>query len=275
MKIGDQSLTEKRDRIWIQGAGELASGTAWRLVRCGYRVVMAEVPAPRAIRRLVSFAEAVFAGRTSVEGVPGRLVKGDEASFVAGEVQVLVDPEARSLPRLKPAAIVDARLAKKPPVPLPAGEIPVIGLGPGFLCGRDAVFIIETHREARPGAVLERGEALADTGIPGRVGGETSRRLLRSPAAGSLEPKCRLGDLVQAGQELGQVGGRPLRSEIDGLLRGLIHPAVELLAGDKVGDVDPRGAAVDPRQVSDKSLAVAGGVLEALLRLEVLPDAAG
>jgi xanthine dehydrogenase accessory factor len=36
-------------------------------------------------------------------------------------------------------------------------------------------------------------------------------------------------------------------------------------AGTKLGDIDPRGAAVDPCLVSDKARAVAAGVLEAIL----------
>ncbi len=36
-------------------------------------------------------------------------------------------------------------------------------------------------------------------------------------------------------------------------------------AGTKLGDVDPRGAAVDPTRISDKARAIAAGVLEAVL----------
>jgi xanthine dehydrogenase accessory factor len=53
----------------------------------------------------------------------------------------------------------------------------------------------------------------------------------------------------------------------------LVHPEAELSPGTKVGDVDPRGSGVDNSQVSDKSLAVGGGVLEALLRLKIWPSA--
>jgi xanthine dehydrogenase accessory factor len=257
--------------VWIQGAGELASGVAFRLVRSGYRVVMAEIPHPLVVRRLVAFAEAVRQERIEVEGLWGRLGRPSAAGFTAGEVTVIVDPQAQQLPRLDPRAIVDARMTKTSPRPLPVGSRPVIGLGPGFCCGRDAVFVIETHRGARLGAVLERGEAASNTGIPGTIAGEGARRLLRAPAAGRLEPLRRIGDLVRTGETVATVGGRPVTSRLDGLVRGLIHPDVELFGGEKVGDIDPRGSAVDPRLVSDKALAIAGGVLEALLRLRVRP----
>jgi xanthine dehydrogenase accessory factor len=260
-------------RVWIQGAGELASGVAWRLCRSGYRVIAAEVARPRVVRRLVAFAEAVRSGEVLVEGVPGRLVAAEQAGFLPGQVTVVVDPSGRQLERLRPAAIIDGRMTKQRPEPLPAAGIPVIGLGPGFRCGRDAVAIVETKRGPRLGAVIEQGEAAPDTGMPGMIGGETLHRLLRAPAAGHLRPLVEIGDLVSGGQMIGEVGGEPLIAQISGTLRGIIHPDVELFAGEKVGDVDPRGAAVDPRLISDKALAVAGGVLEALLRLGITPDA--
>ena len=265
-------MGDVKNRIWIQGGGELASGVAWRVRRCGYRVVCAEVPAPRCVRRPVCFAEAVREGRCEVEGVPGRLVRPAEAAWDDEAVQVVVDPAATAAVRLRPDVVVDGRMTKRSPVPIEGVSSPVIGLGPGFRCGRDASFVIETHRGGRLGEVLATGEAMPNTGVPGAVGGESERRLLRSPAAGRLVPQAAIGDLVTRGQVLGSVAGSPVSSRLDGILRGFIHPEVELSEGEKVGDVDPRGAEVDPHQVTDKSLAVAGGVLEALLRLGIQPS---
>jgi xanthine dehydrogenase accessory factor len=257
-------------RIWIQGAGELASGVAWRLVKAGWLVLCAERPEPLAVRRLVCFASAVRAGRVEIAGIPGVLRPATEAAWHPGEVTVLVDPEATLLPSLDPAAVVDARMTKRPPRPLPLAGRPLIGLGPGFACGRDAALIVETQRGPRLGAVLSEGEAAPDTGVPGEIGGEGARRLLRAPRAGRLEPRREIGDLVGAGETVAFVGGAPVVSLLDGRLRGLAFAGTELRAGEKVGDVDPRGAAVDPRAISDKALAVAEGVLEALkcLRIE-------
>jgi len=257
--------------VWIQGAGELASGVGWRLVRCGYAVVMAEVARPRAVRRLVCFGEAVYTGRVVIEGIPGRLVAPEAAEFAAGEAIVIVDPQGSQLPRLQPAALVDGRMTKQPPRLLPAGPWPVVGLGPGFACGRDAALIVETQRGARLGSVIASGSAAPDTGVPGPVAGVAGERVLRAPAAGRLRARVGIGDLVAAGQGIGEVAGLPVVTAIAGRVRGLAHPDVELTAGEKLGDVDPRGAAVDPSLVSDKALAVAGGVLEALLRLGVRP----
>ena len=259
-------------RIWIQGAGELASGVAFRLFRCGYEVVMAEIEKPRSVRRLVCFSEAVHAGSCVVEGVPGRLCTADELGFSASDVVVVVDPQAREMARLAPSAVIDARMTKREPAPLPRGNAILIGLGPGFRAGRDCEYVIETHRLARLGEVIRSGEAAADTGVPGPVGGHSGLRLLRAPVAGRLRPVKAIGDRVRVGDLIGDIDGHPLMSRLDGTLRGLIHPDVELSPGEKVGDVDPRGDAVDPGLVSDKALAVAGGVLAALIGSGVAPD---
>jgi xanthine dehydrogenase accessory factor len=257
--------------IWIQGAGELASGVAVRLVRSGYRVVLADIEKPLAVRRLVAFSEAIYQGRTLVEDIPGDLADPSSVSFITGGVTVVVDPDAVLLPALNVDAVVDARMTKVEPESLPRGPACLIGLGPGFTCGQDADLIIETHREARLGAVISEGSAAPNTGVAGSVGGQTLRRVVRAPSAGNISPLCQIGDLVQEGDVLGHVNGVPVVSNLGGMIRGLVHPEAELLTGTKVGDVDPRGREIDPYLVSDKSLAVGGGVLEALLRLGVLP----
>jgi xanthine dehydrogenase accessory factor len=50
-----------------------------------------------------------------------------------------------------------------------------------------------------------------------------------------------------------------------GVLRGLIHPSVRVHAGMKIGDLDPRADVSYCFTVSDKSLAIGGGALEAIL----------
>lgn len=257
--------------IWVQGAGELASGVAWRLARCGYGVITAEIANPLAVRRLVAFGEAVYEGRVEVEGIAGIRCAPAAAEYRSGQVAVVVDPRAGQLARLGASAVIDARMTKKAPEPLPTGDWLRIGLGPGFTAGQDVDFVIETHRQARLGSVIERGTAAANTGVPGVLGGESARRVVYSPAAGRLEPLVRIGELVAEGQVLGRVAGRDVVSRLSGRLRGLVHPLAELSPGVKVGDVDPRGDAIDPARISDKALAIAGGVLEALLRARIPP----
>ena len=141
----------------------------------------------------------------------------------------------------------------------------MVGLGPGFTAGADVHAVVETNRGHRMGRVFWDGSAQSDTGVPDPVNGEDVKRVLRAPGAGVFEPTAELGSLVSSGAQLAQISGEALFAPFDGALRGLLHGGIEVSAGAKVGDLDPRGDLSVCSLISDKSLAVGGGVLEALL----------
>jgi len=172
----------------------------------------------------------------------------------------------------EPDAVVDARLTKRAPRPLARGKIPLIGLGPGFTCGLDADLVVETHRPEGPGKLITQGSAAPNTGTPGEMGGHSLARVVRAPVAGRFVPVSAIGDLVEKGQVLGHVEGFPVAAGVAGLVRGLVHPRAELYEGEKVGDVDPRGRAVDPDRVTDKALDIGQGVLAGLVHLGLMPE---
>ena len=64
------------------------------------------------------------------------------------------------------------------------------------------------------------------------------------------------------------VGEIPVKAQFRGVLRGLIHPQVPVSKGMKIGDLDPRARPEHCFTISEKSLAVGGGVLEAILHAE-------
>lgn len=260
--------------VVIRGGGDLGTGVAHRLVRAGYRVVVLECEAPRAVRRTVAFAEAVHAGDVEVEGVRAALV---EASAVAPDeggreaVPVVVDADGKLIDRLSPDAVIDARMAKRN-LGTSRNDAPLtVALGPGFEAGLDVDLVIETKRGHSLGRVIERGAALPDTGVPGEVGGVSSNRLLRAPADGEFRASKRIGESVDAGDEVGRVGDAPVTARTAGMIRGLLSDGLSVVRGDKLGDVDPRGTSIDPRAISDKARAVGGAALEALLSRGVLP----
>jgi len=259
-----------RPKALVKGAGDLATGVALRLFRSGFAVVMTEIARPTVVRRTVAFAEAVYEGRAVVEGVEGIKVDDPgqiEAVLRQGAIPVVVDPEAAALREVRPSLLVDAIMAKRNLGTSIADAPAVVALGPGFLAGRDAHAVIETMRGHTLGRVIANGEALPDTGIPGEVGGHAEERLLRAPAAGVFRSALHIGDRVSVGQIVGHVGDAPVGSRLDGVLRGLLHPGIEVTPGSKLGDVDPRAAREHCFTVSDKALAVAGGVLEAACAL--------
>jgi xanthine dehydrogenase accessory factor len=262
--------------VVIRGGGDLGSGVAHRLLRARYAVVILEVEQPTVIRRRVAFASAIYDGEIFVEGVKGLRVADAPTALWAvsqGMIPVLVDPNGHSLSALHAAALVDARLAKRNLGTHKTDAPVVIGLGPGFVAGADVHAVIETQRGHDLGRVIYAGTALADTGLPGNVGGEDARRLLRAPVAGVFHAGRAIGSPVKAGDVVGFVGDSPVLTYIDGVLRGIIHDGVAVPAGLKIGDVDPRGTVEHCFTISDKARAIGGGVLEALLRWRVLPDA--
>ncbi len=247
--------------IFIKGAGDIATGVASRLWRAGFRrICMYELPMPLTVRRTVAFSQAVYDGSAEVEGV--RAVYAHSS----GDMRDILDSGAipvytERLP-YKPDILVDALIAKRNTGTAITDAALVICLGPGFCAGECCHAVIETKRGHDLGRVITRGCAAPNTGIPGEIGGYTTERLLCAPADGVFIPSASITDTVRAGDVVGSVGGVPMTAKIDGVIRGLIHEGVCVTKGLKCGDVDPRGDASACFTVSDKALAVAGGVLE-------------
>ena len=261
-------MRSDRPLVLIRGGGDLATGTAARLHRCGFRVVVIEISKPLAVRRLVALAEAVYTGEVQIEEIHGRRVENPEAVFQVHEekaIPVLVDPIADCRRSLQPEVLVDGRMRKEPPeIGMEAAPL-VIGLGPGFTAGLDCHAVIETNRGHNMGRVYWEGAAEADTSIPEKIVSYDIDRALRAPNSGKFEGKMRLGSIVRKGEVIAEVDDIPLEAPFDGTLRGLLHSGLEVEVGMKVGDLDPRGEPSCCYQISDKSLAVGGGVIEAIL----------
>ncbi len=257
-----------RPLVLIRGGGDIATGVAARLFRCGFAVVVTEIPFPLAVRRLVSLAEAVYAGEVHIEDLRGLLVNeagAVEAAVQTGVIPVLVDPEAECRKTLQPVALVDGRMLKRPSELGPNAAPMVIGLGPGFVAGKDCHAVVETNRGHRMGRVVWRGTAEADTAQPEKVMGFDVERVLRAPASGSVRGLRPLATVVRKGDPIAVVGEAQVFAPFDGTLRGLIHDGVWVEADAKMGDLDPRAEPAHCYEISDKALAVGGGVLEALL----------
>ncbi|MDO4560459.1 MAG: selenium-dependent molybdenum cofactor biosynthesis protein YqeB [bacterium] len=250
----------------VRGGGDLATGVIYRLWRSGFRVISLETRAPLVVRRTVSAASAVFNGSCVIDGMPVRKISSAEEAFFNNGVSVLVDPDGDSIASLRPDLLVDAIMAKRNMGTTIDMAPLVIGIGPGFTAKVDVHYVVETKRGHYLGRLISEGGAIPNTGIPGMEMGYTTERLLRAPADGYLIPLAEIGDHVEAGDVVGTVGKKEVRAQIRGMLRGLIHPSVYLTEGLKIGDVDPRDVREHCFSITDKALAVAGGVLEAVLR---------
>lgn len=236
MNQSNNQIIKKNLLIICRGAGDLATGIIHRLHRAGHRVIALETDYPAAIRRQVSFCEAVYDGSAVVEGVTARLVpaladaetdtetysgendtpaahivseKWDssaiEAVLEAGEVPLLIDPKGESIALLKPDVVVDAIIAKKnlgttiDMAPL------VIGVGPGFTAGQDVHLVIESMRGHNLARIITDGMAQPNTGVPGNIAGFTSERVIHATAAGYIHDVRKIGDIVQKGDEIARI----------------------------------------------------------------------
>ena len=266
---------ELKNVVIIRGGGDLASGTIHRLYRCGYRILVLECEKPTAIRRMVSFCEAVYDGQSSVEGVLCRKINsiGEcEAVWAAGEIPLMVDTEGDILKKYRPAALVDAILAKRNLGTTRDMSDLTIALGPGFVAGDDVDYVVETMRGHNLARVITKGAALPNTGVPGMIAGFGKERVIHAPASGEIHCISKIADIVEKDQILAWIGDTPVRASLTGVLRGIIRDGFIVPKGMKIADIDPRKEQKkNCFTISDKARCIAGSVVEILLSEGVMP----
>lgn len=95
--------------VLIKGGGEVASGIAHRLHRSHFRVCLTEIANPVAISRGTTFAEAVFDGIKTIEGVTAQLVSAAPEEIYEvwqhGNIPIIIDPRASIREEIKPGCI--------------------------------------------------------------------------------------------------------------------------------------------------------------------------
>ena len=272
----------KKILIICRGGGDLATGIVHRLFRAGFPVLVLETDSPAAIRRQVSFSEAVYDGMATVEGVTAeRIASADRAAvdhvLEAGRVPLLVDPEGSSIPLLKPDIVVDAIIAKKNLGTAKEMAPLVIGVGPGFTAGEDVDLVVESMRGHNLARIFTTGSALPNTGIPGNIGGFTKERVLHAEAAGYMKNIRKIGDIVEKGEEIARIYEKmtedgtfsgsyvSVEASISGIIRGLIREGYHFQKGFKIADIDPRESELaNCFTISDKARNIGGSVLEAV-----------
>ena len=253
--------------VWVRGAGELGSGVAHLLHRIGLSVYMSDISPPLAIRRPVTFSDALREGQTDVEGVTAKKPENYELNPATpwGHIPIFEDDPDKLL-AFKPSIIVDARMLKKYSQDFRSWADLFIGLGPGFKVAKNCHLAIETMRGHNLGRIISIGSPQTNTGIPGKLGGETSRRLVRANRSGQIQWTVQFGEMVNKGQRIGLINhDKPVRAPLGGLIRGMISEDTPVVKGMKIGDIDPRGEEVEYQQISEKTRIIASGVFEAII----------
>ncbi|MBT3228439.1 MAG: EF2563 family selenium-dependent molybdenum hydroxylase system protein [Candidatus Marinimicrobia bacterium] len=253
--------------VWVRGAGELGSGVAHLLHRVGIHVFMSDISPPLAIRRPVTFSSALVEGSSEVEGVMAKKADSQKLGQSKSWKHIpIFEDDPDKLLDFNPTVVVDARMLKKYTEDYRSWTDLFIGLGPGFEVEINCHLAIETKRGHNLGRIIAQGSTLTDTGIPGNLGGETSRRLVRATRSGQIRWTCEFGELVKKGQQLGIINNDKLvLAPLDGIVRGMISDSTPVLKGMKIGDIDPRGVEVQYQQISEKARIIASGVFEAII----------
>lgn len=256
--------------ILIKGAGDLATGVAYRLKKSGFDIIMTDIESPTTVRRTVALSQAVYDNNVEVEGIKATLVSGIEEAWNVikqGNIAIVVDEKAEIIKKLKPDVVVDAIIAKEN-IGTKINDAPiVIALGPGFTAGIDCHCVVETKRGHYLGKVIYDGSAIPNTGVPGEIGGYTNERIIRATSDGRILPISKIGDYVEKGDIVAYVNDTPIFAEINGIVRGMLQKDVNVFKGMKSGDIDPRCEKDHCFTISDKARSIGGGVLEAILCL--------
>nr|UWI49985.1 selenium-dependent molybdenum cofactor biosynthesis protein YqeB [Clostridioides difficile] len=265
--------------IVVRGAGDLATAVIYKLHNSGFKVVALEIEEPLAIRRQVSFCEAVYEKEVTIEGVECQLCKNKdeiEKTLSQNKVALIVDPKGEKLSEINPVVLIDGILAKKNLGTTKDMAPLTIALGPGFCAGEDVDLVIETMRGHNLGRIITNGRAEKNTGIPGAIKGISKERVMHSEHSGIMENVCKIGDIVEKGDLLCYINDYEkkyeVRATISGVLRGLLKDGAKVNKNLKILDIDPRKEEVkNAFTISDKARCIAGGVLEAILKNGIYP----
>lgn len=256
-------------RVLIKGGGDLASGVAYRLYMSGFPLLIVEKEKPLAVRRKVAYASAIYEEEVEIEGITAKYVSDlKQVRKLQLDDQIPVttlDDYKKFSHRYENDIFIDGRMLKERPDDIRNDLASlVIGLGPGFTAGENVDVAIETCRGHFLGRAIYDGSTQPYSGKPGKIEGVREKRVIHSPTSGKFVSDQEIGNMVNCGEKIGRVGEITLETEVKGVIRGMIKPGISVKQGTKLADIDPRGQKSYVNYISDKALAVGGGVLEAV-----------
>ena len=262
--------------IQVRGGGEVGSAIAHRLFRSHFRVCITEVASPLAVSRGTCFSEAIYDIAKTIEGVTGeRALPSLEHIYRVwreDKIPVVVDPELSIKPMIRPDVLINAMMLKRETTARLADAALVIGIGPGFTAGVDVHVIIESNHSNDLGKVIMKGKSEENTGKPAEIGGLSTERVFWAEEAGVFTTARNIGEMVKAGDIIGQLGAVPLIAPVSGMLRGLLRNEVRVLANAKLIEIDPVNDPSVCFSIRGKMRAIAGGVLEAVMQQFNIPE---
>ncbi len=252
----------------VLGTNEIASAIAVHLRRAGWGVLLSHDPYPPVIRRAMAFHDVLFGDRVVVEGI-----EGERAETARAIADVLVQPDRVAVSALQladlpafhaPELLVDARMRKYRVAPdLRSVARMTVGIGPNFRVGMNCDVAIET-RPGRSGDIVRAGSTDAADGIASRLGGVGAERFVYSDRPGRWHASVGIGARVLARSAVGHLDGMLVRAPIDGIVRGLPRDGLEVPAGVKLIEIDPRGHEARWTGIDERGRSIAAATVEAV-----------
>lgn len=259
-------------RILVRGSNDVASAVAYTLFQAGYGVVIHDAPKPTVTRRKMAFADAIFDGEATLDGVVARRIDNINLRGLLLSptfIPVVVSDFDRLIQKLRPQVLIDARMQKhkKPFRQLQLAPL-VIGLGPNFVAGDHVHVAIETARGEDLGKIVLHGSTKQLEGEPISIEGYARERYVYAPLAGKFLTDHQIGETVIEGQEIASINETPLHAPISGIIRGLTHNDVPVDLRTKVIEIDPRGERAQIAGIGERPARIAQGVLTAIQNWE-------
>jgi xanthine dehydrogenase accessory factor len=254
--------------VLVLGGGDVGSAVAHRLFRAGLEVLICERAASAHARRGMAFTDALFDGSAVLAGVEARWQADIAGVFACWETRrhlpIVTLPDNQLMAQLRFDVIVEATMRRQQmPADLRLAAAVGIGLGPGHVPGHNCHVAIETQWGESMGRVLRDRPAAARSGGPRALDGVTRERFVAADFSGTWRTQALLGQRVSAGDALGYLAQHAVRAPISGTLRGLARDGVQVRAGQRVIEVDPR-AVPEVHGLGERPHAIACGVAEAL-----------
>ncbi len=260
-----------RDIVAIRGAGEVGTAIAHKMQRSGFKVFIIENDTPISIRRTVAYAQAVFQGEMTVQGIKGIKVNDAEEIMEAWEkkeIPVIVDSECNILREIPVDVLVDAIMARKNIGTTRDMAAITIATGPGFTAGEDVDIVIETRKGHDLGRLIFEGSAEPETEIPGESEGVDNNKVINTPVEGIIKTYNDIGDMVKKGQVVAEINHHKILALTSGIVRGIIQNGSSVWKGLKVVEIDSEVSPEQCYRLSQRSRDIAGGVLEAVMYLK-------
>jgi xanthine dehydrogenase accessory factor len=253
----------------VRGCGDVGSAVAHILFTSGHRVLVHDGPTPAHLRRGMSFVDGFFSGTVRLERVVGKKARDlDDLPPMARcrrAIPLFTGDLDEAIRCMRAEFVIDARMRKRTtPEKGRTGDYRTIGLGPNFVAGGNVDIAVETAWGESLGKVITNGPTLKLEGEPRPIDGAGRERNVYAHGPGEFRTSHRIGQRVKQGEVVAVLAERFITAPLSGCIRGLTHSGVNVEAGTKIVEIDPRSEPATCFGIGERPERIALGVLQAV-----------